>query len=129
MKRRPTPSAILGVLSIFAIGAAAGIFVDRTLHRHGASAVHAAALHEQALSQLRDRLDLEDGQLHSIDSVLRLHQGTVDRTWETLQPQVHAAIDSVHIRIESLLRPDQREAFRTWVEEQSPDVEMHLRRP
>ena len=125
MKHRSKPFAILGIVSIFALGAATGIAGDRMLHHHGGSAAHDAGMREQALSHLHHQLSLDSAQLREVESVLRRHQSAVDQTWNALQPQVHAAIDSVHVRIESLLRPEQREAFRRWVAEQAPSREMH----
>lgn len=120
---------LLGTISLVTIGAVLGIAADRTLHAPGARNIladhtaalvdHAAelreSLHESALSDFEEHLHLDENQRRSIDSLFRRHQGSVDEAWETLRPQVESAVDSVHMHIESILRPDQREAFREWL--------------
>ena len=120
---------VLGTLSLLAIGAVLGISADRTLH-HGWTSTslgdHAVdhadqvadlreSLHERALSDFEEHLQLDEEQRRSIDSLFRRHQVSVDEAWETLRPHVESAVDSVHMHIESILRPDQREAFLEWV--------------
>ena len=118
---------MLGTLSLVAIGAVIGVTGDRLLH----SGAHLDALHdhlgqrqelhEQALTEFQERLHLDASQRAEIDSVFRLHQGSIDAAWEDLQPRVQSAVDSVHAHIESILRPDQREAFRAWLAAQTGD--------
>lgn len=67
---------------------------------------------DRALEHLRGELHLDDGQMTTLDSVVREHQVYVDRVWAEARPEIQQAVDSVHAYIESILRPDQREAFR-----------------
>ena len=129
MSRRPGRSAILGAVSLLVLGAAAGVTVDRHLHAPRNLLLHADAQHEQALAHLRERFGLDEAQIHAIDSVVRNHQHAVDRTWEDLRPRIDSAIDSVHAHIESVLHPDQREAFRQWLAEQGLGPRAHIRHP
>lgn len=128
MSRPHVRSAILGAVSLFALGAATGVTVDRHLHAPPGPMLHIEQ-HERALAHLRDRLHLDAAQLHAIDSVVRGHQEAVDRAWGNLRPQVNSAIDSVHAHIESLLRPEQREAFQEWLAGQRLEHESHIRYP
>lgn len=128
MSRRPVRSAILGAASLFVLGAATGVTVDRHLHAHRGPVLHEEQ-HARALAHLQDRLGLDAAQAHAIDSVVRYQQGAVDRIWEILRPRIDSAIDSVHVHIESILRPEQREAFRGWLAEQNLQHQPHSRRP
>ena len=112
MKARLAVAAV----SIFVLGAVAGVVVDRW-HRassgggpdHGVRHTMEA---ERALEHLRSELHLDDAQVSTLDSVVREHQVYVDRVWAEARPEIQEAVDSVHAYIESILRPDQREAFR-----------------
>ena len=72
-------------------------------------------LHNEALRRMGETLDLDDAQLARIDSLFRDRQHGVDETWHMLHDRLQAALDSVHREIMSLLRPEQREAFRRWI--------------
>lgn len=133
MSPRGSARTILGVLSLLVIGGVLGVTADRTLHGSGGRAPvtdHFVELqedlHERALSDFQERLRLDEGQRRDVDSVFRRHQSSVDRAWNTLRPQVQSAVDSVHAHIESILRPDQRAAFRDWLASQAGG-EMDLR--
>ncbi len=127
MSAGSTVSRAVGVFSLLAIGAILGVALDRTLHSpsHGMMADHAQqireSLHEQALGELHQRLELTGDQRETIDRVFRRHQATVDRTWETLRPHIESVVDSVHAEIEAVLTPEQRAAFRAWVASHGPE--------
>lgn len=118
-KGRPGWGVWVGGLSLFVLGAAAGVLFERY---HG-PAPHLGAAgggdhREVALQHLRSELHLDQEQERAVDSALQRHQVFVDEAWSRLRPDVQDAIDSVHAYIRTVLRPDQIEAFHRLLSEQ-----------
>ena len=112
-------SSTLGGLALVLFGVALGIAGDRlVLSHHGGSVTHTERQHEMALGHFQQLFDLDDGQVRQIDSIFRRHQTTVTESWSSLQPRLRTAIESVHHSMFEVLRPEQRERFHAWLEEQ-----------
>ncbi|MDX1394453.1 MAG: hypothetical protein R3195_08680 [Gemmatimonadota bacterium] len=112
-------SSTLGGLALVLFGVAIGIAGDRLiLSHHGGTVDHAEQQHEMALGHFQQLFDLDDAQVRQIDSIFRRHQTTVTESWSSLQPHLRTAIESVHNSMFAVLRPDQRERFHAWLEEQ-----------
>ena len=110
----------LGGVALVAFGIAIGIAADRFhLSYRPASVSSAENQHRMALQHLQDLFALDDAQVNEIDQIFRRHQGAIIQSWMTIQPHLQSAIESVHLSMSEVLRPEQREAFRTWMEEQS----------
>lgn len=114
------PRVRMGVaaLSLFVLGAAAGMAFERGRGPDGLLPHDTARHHVRAMEHLRTELHLDEAQVLTIDSVVREHQIFVDRAWAELRPELQQAVDSVHATIESVLRPEQREGFRRFLERQ-----------
>ncbi len=112
----------LGGAALVVFGIAIGIVVDRFHLRDPHEPVSSAeSQHRMALQHLQGLFALDDAQVDEIDEIFTRHQGAVIRSWMTIQPSLQSAIESVHLSMSEVLRPDQREAFRTWLEEQAAD--------
>lgn len=106
----------LVLMSVFSLGALVGVFIDRhhTLPHPGA--VSPDEVHEAAIAELRDEIGLDEEQIRQIHAIMASRQQLVQRVWEQLRPELTAAMHDVHTEIAELLRPEQRERFRAWLE-------------
>ena len=71
-----------------------------------------------ALRHFQQLFDLDDEQVRQIDSIFRKHQTTVVESWSSVQPHLRSAVESVHNSMFEILRPEQREKFVDWLDEQ-----------
>lgn len=111
-------SGTLGGIALVVFGVAIGIVADRIVLSHHPPASSAESQHAMALQHLQDLFALDDDQVDQIDQIFLRHQGAVIQSWMTVQPHLRSAIESVHLSMSEILRPEQREAFRVWLEEQ-----------
>lgn len=122
----PRVRAAVVLLFVFAAGAVAGVFLDR--HHLAPPAVPTdvsdkLAEHEAAMAELREALDLDDAQVEQIEAVFASHREIVRQMWDQLRPEVQEAMRQVHLEINEILRPEQRERFHAWLmskREQAP---------
>ena len=107
--------AAVVLLFVFTLGGLTGVFIDR--HRMAPAPVElsAEAVHNEAMSELRAVLNLDDDQMAQIHAVLTRHQEDVQRAWEALRPEVSSAMQNVHVEIADLLRPAQRGLYHEWL--------------
>jgi len=127
----PKTVAAVVLVSVFALGAVAGIAVHGHLGAplHGApheTPTSAAELHEAAMRELRVQLELTDEQIAAINAIVARRQETVQRTWEQLRPEVQEAMRDVHEEIAALLNPDQAARFHEWLLAQRQRHELSL---
>jgi len=106
------------LLFVFALGGIAGVFFDRhhLVPRPGAPT--AAEVHEAAMADLEEFLDLDETQVEQIHAVLANRQHLVQQAWEQVRPEVQSAMLEVHVEIAALLRPEQREHYHAWLTRQ-----------
>ncbi len=109
--------AVAVLVCVFVLGALTGVFVDRhhLLAPQGMST--AEMVHNEAMGELREVLDLDDRQMEQIHAVLARHQEEVQKAWEALRPEVQTAMQGVHVEIAALLRPEQRALYHDWLTE------------
>jgi hypothetical protein len=109
-----------GIL-LLAVTLAAGVAIGVGYERRRTPA-HGTAVMEShhVIHRLRDGLGLDSAQQSAIAAILARRQGTVDSTWHTLRPQLHAMLDSTLAEIVHLLRPDQVAKYRKMVEGMHP---------
>ena len=127
----PSPRwrATLAAISLVVIGGAAGVTLDRVwLMAPGETGERADGpvdAQTEMVEDLRAELALTPAQANEVGAILDRYQGHVTHTWETVSPNLRAAMDSVGSEIEAVLAPEQRERFRTWIREQhSPNGSM-----
>jgi Spy/CpxP family protein refolding chaperone len=116
----------LALLFTFVAGALAGVFFERHRADQALSALSAGEMHEAAMAELREAVDLDDRQIEQIQAVMAERQEVVQRVWEQLRPEVVNAMQEVHADIAELLRPDQRQRFNEWlIRRHEEDQEEH----
>ena len=119
MMPSPRWRAILAAISLLVIGGAVGVTLDRVwLMRTGEAAPGPADAQTEMVEALQAELALTPAQANEVGAILERYQGQVTHTWETVRPNLRAAMDSVGSEIEAVLAPEQRERFRTWIREQ-----------
>ena len=106
--------AIVATLSLVLFGAVLGIGADRLWLAHHRPTIVLEASHAQRFHALLDTLGLSDEQRRAMDSVLGHFQRNVELSWQALQPDLTATIDSATQRIEAILTPEQRATFQAW---------------
>jgi hypothetical protein len=106
--------AFIGAFALTALGFTMGIATDRLL-LDGSTAVETP---EEARARLLDDLQttvgLNNEQLRSVHIILSQNQEVIINAWETVQPQLRAAVDSVLTQINAVLDPEQAEKFHRW---------------
>jgi len=106
--------AIVATLSLVLFGAALGIGADRLWLSHHRPTIVLEASHAQRFHALLDTLGLSDEQRRAMDAVLGHFQRNVELSWQALQPDLTATIDSATRQIEAILTSEQRATFRAW---------------
>jgi len=104
---RPQVRGAALLLVALAVGLFAGMGIERARMSRRLSPMDRSAL----MASLDRTLALDSAQHAAIEAVLARHQAALDSAWRTVQPGVHAAIDSSQMEIVALLRPEQRRKF------------------
>jgi hypothetical protein len=116
--------ALLGALSIFAIGVVGGVLLDRAILFPSALSAHTEsapmaidATHERFLQEMRADLGLSEQQARQVQEIFTRHQAAVNEAWSVVHNRLDAAIDSVTTEIEAILDSEQRERLHEWLME------------
>lgn len=116
----------LVLLFVFSAGVLSGILIQHWQADQPLPALSPLEAHQAAMTELQEVLQLDDEQMAQIHSILAENRQTVQHMWEEFRPQVHDAIQRVHLEIAELLNPDQRKRYHDWLmkrraeHEQSP---------
>lgn len=113
-----TPRAWLAAAALVALGAVAGITVDR-LHirgRHGEMARLHERLREDPMSVIDRELDLTAEQRTRIGAILARRQESINGVWHEIHPRIRSTIDSTMSEIAALLDSAQAARFRHLME-------------
>ena len=103
----PSPSSISSSISSSTVSTTSS----------GAGASPAELVHAATMAELERELELDEKQVEQILRLLVDRQKLIQRHWEQLRPEVHAAMQEVHREIAELLRPDQVTAYHRWLQE------------
>ena len=114
----PRVWAGMALLFVFSLGAFTGVFYERHHASPRTPDLTATELHETAMAELVEVLDLDDDQLEKIHAVLADRQQLVQDVWEQVRPEVAAAMQEIHTEIGNLLRPEQRQRYHEWLNHQ-----------
>jgi len=124
--------AVLGAVSILAIGVVLGIWLDRVVLHPSAlaadtssAALSLQASHEGFLQGLRTDLGLTEEQAGQIRQIMSRHQTAVNDAWSAVHSRLEAAIDSVTAEIEVILDPGQRAGLHEWLMERHGERDAH----
>lgn len=114
--------AVLGAVSILAIGIVLGVLLDRVILNPSALAAdvpsveaEVEATHDGFLRELREDLGLTEEQATRVHEIMSRHQAAVNDAWSAVHARLDAAIDSVTAEIEAVLDPSQREGLHEWL--------------
>jgi hypothetical protein len=115
--------------SLLALGAVAGVAVDRLLPRHhDPRAARLAAIHRDPLAAIDQLVQLRPEQRARVDAILRKRQAAVDDVWRDTHLRLQATIDSVLTEIAAVLDADQAARFLAAARElHDPRLPLHLR--
>jgi hypothetical protein len=116
--------ALLGAVSIFAIGVVGGVLLDRAILHPSALSAHTDAAartidatHESFLQEMRADLGLTERQASQVQEIFARHQAAVNEAWSAVHTRLDAAIDSVTTEIEAVLDLEQRFELHEWLME------------
>lgn len=113
--------ALLGAISILAIGVVAGVLIDRALlhpselSAHTEPAATIDATHDSFFHEMRADLGLNDQQARQVQEIFTRHQAAVNDAWSEVHTRLDAAIDSVTTEIEAILDQEQRADLHQWL--------------
>lgn len=115
--------ALLAVVSVFLIGAAAGVFVDRSILIPAYADVPAAGVRghvppkHEVLAELRAELGLSAEQSARVEEILAGRQGEVEKAWGEVHASLRRAMQQTTAEIETVLDSNQIERLRVWLAE------------
>ena len=124
--------AVLGAISILALGVVLGVFLDRVVFHPSDLAANTSsaamaldASHESFLQGLSADLGLTAEQAGQVREIMSRHQAAVNDAWSAVHSRLEAAIDSVTAEIEAILDPGQREGLHDWLVERHGESAGH----
>ncbi len=112
--------AMVGIVLIFALGAACGATGMHMYHRARMEAFikgGAESREEVIVSRLTHRLGLDSRQQEQVRTIISENHRAMRQVRQQYHPQIQAILDQGQQRIAALLRPDQQEKFRQIIEE------------
>ena len=110
------PAWVKGTL-LLAVTLTTGVVIGASYERRRTPPHDAVRMDSHhVLQHLKDELGLDSAQQQAIAAILARRQATVDSTWHTMQPHVHATLDSTLQEIVAVLRPDQAAKYRTMIQ-------------
>jgi hypothetical protein len=124
--------AVLAGLSIFLIGAVAGVVLDRALLTPANS--HASVTgaerrvhrdHDEVLADLSARLGLTSEQSARVREIFSEHQAEIDSAWAQVHRNLEGAFDDVTTDIEGMLDADQIQRLHAWLAERHGRIPGH----
>jgi len=127
--------ALLAVVSIFVIGAVAGVVVDRTMlipaHADAAAASVRRGLphhHDEVLAELRAELGLSAEQSRRVQEIFAAHQGEIETAWTEVHANLQRAMHEATIEIETVLDSAQIERLHAWLAKRHGPIAGHAGR-
>ncbi|HYT83935.1 MAG TPA: hypothetical protein VEK86_10805 [Gemmatimonadales bacterium] len=127
--------ALLAVLSIFVIGAVAGVALDRTMlipaHADAAAAGVRRGVprhHDEVLAELRAELGLSAEQSRRVQDIFAAHQGELEAAWAQVHANLQRAMQQTTTEIETVLDSAQVERLHAWLAERHGAIAGHAGR-
>ena len=109
--------ALVVLLVVFLLGIGGGIVVDRVVLSPFGAVAHARRSPERLLHRLTRTLDLSETQQVDVRRILKATRAELGTLRRNMHREVHAVLASSERRIHEVLKPDQRDAFRTLMTE------------
>lgn len=114
------PKAIFGILLIFILGAVSGALVTHTIsHSRFESFVKGGhgAHEEKFVQRLTSKLDLDSRQQEQVRAIVKETHSEITLVRKESRPRIESLLEKGQVRINTVLRPDQQEKFRTIIAE------------
>ena len=112
--------AIIGILLVFALGAASGAIVTHMIYRDRLESFAKGgpgAREEVIVSRLTRKLDLDNRQQEQVRAIIHENHAAISQIKNQYRPQIQAILEQGQARITALLKPEQQEKFRQIIEE------------
>jgi len=126
---------LLAVLSIFVIGAVAGVVADRTMlipaHADAAAAGIQPAIprhDDDVLAELRTELGLSAEQSRRVPQIFAAHQGEMEAAWAKVHADLQCAMRETTTEIETVLDSGQVERLHAWLAKRHGPIAGHAGR-
>jgi Spy/CpxP family protein refolding chaperone len=109
--------ALVVLLGVFLLGVGGGVVLDRVaLPRDGLAPHGVWGRHQPPVSRLLQRLthdlDLSDAQQQDVRAIVMSTRTELDTTRQQMRQRVDDILKASETRIQSVLKPEQREAFK-----------------
>lgn len=116
--------ALLASLSIFLLGAVAGVVLDRTMLIPAPADAVAASVrrggprdHDDVLAELRTELSLSAEQSARVQEIFAGHHGEMEVAWAEVRANLQRAMGNATSEIEAVLDSSQIERLHAWLAE------------
>lgn len=112
--------ALLASLSIFLLGAVAGVVLDRTMLIPAHADAGAAGVprhHDEVLAELRAELVLSAEQSARVQEIFAAHHGEMEVAWAEVHANLRRATQQATSEIEAVLDSAQIERLHAWLAE------------
>ena len=109
--------ALVVLLVVFLLGIGGGIVVDRVIFSPFGPVAHTRRSPERLLYRLTRTLDLSAAQQGDVRRILKATRAELGTLRRNMRQEVHAVLASSERQIIEVLKPDQRDAFRTLMAE------------
>lgn len=110
--------ALLAALSIFLLGAVAGVTLDRTMlipPRADAGAAGVSRHHDDVLAELRAELGLSAEQATRVQEIFAARHDAIQEAWRLVHADVERAMRETTTEIETVLDSAQVERLHAWL--------------
>jgi len=109
--------ALMVLLVVFLLGIGGGIVVDRVVLSPFGPVAHTRRSPERLLHRLTRSLELSADQQVDVRRILKATRAELGTLRRNMRQEVHAVLTSSERQIIEVLKPDQRDAFRTLMAE------------
>jgi hypothetical protein len=120
--------ALVVLLVVFLLGIGGGIVVDRVVLSPFGPIAHTRRSPERLLHRLTRSLELSADQQVVVRRILKATRAELGTLRRNMRQEVHAVLTSSERQIIEVLKPDQRDAFRTLMAEHRARRHRWLRR-
>ena len=111
---------IIGIMLVFALGAASGAVATHMYHRDRMESFIKGgpeSREEFIVSRLSRKLDLDPRQQVQVRTIVHENHLAMRQVRKQFHPQIRAILDQGQTRISAVLRPEQQEKFRQIIQE------------
>ncbi|HEX9078208.1 MAG TPA: hypothetical protein VF795_01390 [Desulfuromonadaceae bacterium] len=111
---------LIGVITVFVLGILCGALGMRIFYSYRFDSIikgKADAREEMLVNRLESKLKLDAGQMAQVRAIVHETREGIAALRRQVRPQIEALIGKAHVRITTILTPEQREIFEKLVAE------------